>query len=158
MRTGSPPQPVDLPHRTQPLDASGLSLNFVICGVDEEHFSIHCLATTSVTWTLTSSLRANELILLLISFPEVHLYFPSFVIPTGLSIPRYFRHSVTMCQGKQHEFLQALPKCEHHMHLEGRSHQKHLVVICCSELEQWRPQSRRRCQNRSSPLHRNGWW
>ncbi|KIV97375.1 adenosine deaminase [Exophiala mesophila] len=24
-----------------------------------------------------------------------------------------------MCQGKQHEFLQALPKCEHHMHLEG---------------------------------------
>ncbi|KIX94829.1 uncharacterized protein Z520_09519 [Fonsecaea multimorphosa CBS 102226] len=24
-----------------------------------------------------------------------------------------------MCQGHMHEFLQALPKCEHHMHLEG---------------------------------------
>ncbi|OAP64364.1 adenosine deaminase [Fonsecaea erecta] len=24
-----------------------------------------------------------------------------------------------MCQGPMHEFLQALPKCEHHMHLEG---------------------------------------
>ncbi|ETI19717.1 adenosine deaminase [Cladophialophora carrionii CBS 160.54] len=24
-----------------------------------------------------------------------------------------------MCQGQMHEFLKALPKCEHHMHLEG---------------------------------------
>ena len=26
-----------------------------------------------------------------------------------------------MCQGPMHEFLKALPKCEHHMHLEGES-------------------------------------
>jgi hypothetical protein len=25
-----------------------------------------------------------------------------------------------MCQGSIHEFLKALPKCEHHMHLEGK--------------------------------------